>query len=79
MYGNRKEICNQLNNLFIGDEPLVVLFWTESSIAEACEGLEPTQSEVVAVLAALCTIRPEQYLVVGVSPAPFPSLLLAHR
>jgi hypothetical protein len=79
MYGNRKEICNQLNKMFIGDEPLVVLFWTESSIADACERLEPSQSEVVAVMEALGNIHYERYQAEGVNPARFPELLLAHR
>ena len=46
MFGNRKEICNQLNKIFIGDEPLAVLFWTESSITEACWKMDPRSSLV---------------------------------
>lgn len=79
MYGNRKEICHQLNKLFIGDEPLAVLFWTEASIAEACERFDPTDAEVIAVLEAIGTIPYEDYQAEGIEPSRFQELLLAHR
>ncbi|WP_318388872.1 DUF1380 family protein [Enterobacter sp.] len=79
MYGNRKQICHQLNKLFIGDEPLAVLFWTEASIAEACGQFDPTPEEAIAVLQAVGNIPYERYQAEGVDPARFPDLLSAHR
>lgn len=79
MFGNRKEICNQLNKMFIGDEPLAVLFWTEASIAEACWKMDPTPSEVIAVMEAIGNTPYEQYQAEGMSPAQFPALLHAYR
>ena len=79
MFGNRKEICNQLNKMFIGDEPLAVLFWTEASIAEACWQLDPTPSEVIAVMEAIGNMPYEQYQAEGIDLKRFPELLRAYR
>lgn len=79
MFGNRKEICNQLNKMFIGDEPLAVLFWTESSVAEACWKMDPTPSEVIAVMEAIGNTPYEHYQAEGMSPAQFPAMLHTYR
>ena len=79
MFGNRKEICYQLDKLFIGDEPLAVLFWTETSVAEACWEMDPTPSEVIAVMEAIGNTPYEQYQAEGMSPAQFPAMLQAYR
>lgn len=81
MYGTREELCVQLENMFMSDEPLVLLVWTEEGISVACRETqpEPDEAEIRAVMKALGEMKMTQYRQEGVNNLTVSDLLTHQR
>ena len=81
MYGTRKELCMQLENMFTTDEPLILLVWTEEGIAQACREHHPApdEAEIRALMKAIGKRSMTDYRQAGVTSAGVSELLSRQR